>query len=120
MRHLLLAIVLGLMCAAVAAPAGDWPMWRYDAARSAAAPAGIGTNLALLWSRKLPPVRPAWPLELNQRINFDASYEPVVMGQRLFLGSPNDGSVTAFDTGTGEEHWKFYTEGPVRLGRFVS
>jgi outer membrane protein assembly factor BamB len=37
------------------------------------------------------------------------------MGKTLFLGSPNDGSVTAFDTETGEERWKFYTEGPVRF-----
>ena len=94
--------------------AGDWPMWRYDAARSAASPDGIATNLTLLWSRKLPPLRQAWPLEVHQRLNFDASYEPVVMGQRLFLGSPNDGSVTAYDTETGAEQWKFYTEGPVR------
>ena len=36
------------------------------------------------------------------------------MGKRLFLSSPNDGSVTAYDTETGEEKWKFYTEGPVR------
>ena len=94
--------------------AGDWPMWRYDAARSAASPDGIATNLTMLWSRKLPTVRPAWPLELEQRLNFDASYEPVVMGKLLFLGSPNDGTVTAYNTDTGEEQWKFYTEGPIR------
>ena len=104
---LLLACVTG-------AYAADWPMWRYDAARSAASPDGIATNLTLLWSRKLAPPRQAWPLEVHQRLNFDASYEPVVMGQLLFLGSQNDGSVTAYDTTTGEERWKFYTEGPVR------
>ena len=94
--------------------ADDWPMWRYDAARSAASPDGIATNLTLLWSRKLPPVRPAWPLDPEQRLNFDASYEPVVMGKLMFLGSQNEGSVTAYDTETGEEKWKLFTEGPVR------
>ena len=94
--------------------AGDWPMWRYDAARSAASPDEIATNLTLLWSRKLPPPRQAWPLEVHQRLNFDVSYEPVVMGQLMFLGSQNDGSVTAYDTATGAEQWEFYTEGPVR------
>ena len=94
--------------------AGDWPMWRYDAARSAASPDNIADNPILLWSRKLPPVRPAWPLDLAQRLNFDGSYEPVVMGKLMFIGSPNDGSITAYDTDTGEEKWKFYTEGPVR------
>ena len=99
------------------AAAADWPMWRYDAARSAASPDGIAPNLTLLWSRKLPPVRQAWPMEKEQRINFDASYEPVVMGKLLFLSSPNDGTVTAYDTDTGEEKWKFFTEGPVRCAR---
>ncbi|MGA2621124.1 MAG: PQQ-binding-like beta-propeller repeat protein [Thermoguttaceae bacterium] len=94
--------------------AADWPTWRHDAARSAAAPDEIAARPVLLWSRKLPPVRQAWPREFEQRINFDASYEPVVMDQSLFLGSPNDGSVTAYDTRTGGEKWKFYTEGPVR------
>ena len=70
-----------LSCALVhPALAGDWPMWRYDAARSAAAPDEIAANPTLLWSRKLPPPRQAWPLEVHQRLNFDASYEPVVMG----------------------------------------
>ena len=109
-----LACVVMLFAAAVAARAGDWPTWRYDAARSAASPDNISTNLTLLWSRKLPAVRPAWPLEPNQRLGFDASYEPVVLGESVFLGSPNDGSVTAYDTQTGAERWKFYTEGPVR------
>jgi hypothetical protein len=71
-------------------------MWRYDAARSAA-------NPVLLWSRKLPPVRQAWPLEVRHRLDFDASYEPVVMCKLLLLGSPNDGSVAAYDTQSGAE-----------------
>ena len=55
----------------------------------------------------------AWPTE--SRLHFDASYEPVAMGKTLFLGSPNDGSVTAFDTETGDVKWRFYTNGPVRF-----
>jgi outer membrane protein assembly factor BamB len=113
MKKALGGIGLLLACVMVAF-AGDWPMWRYDAARSAATPEGIATNPVRLWSRRLPPVRQAWPDEQDQRLNFDASYEPVVVGQRLFLGSPNDGSVTAYDTATGAEKWKFFTEGPVR------
>ena len=89
-------------------------MWRYDAARSAASPDEIAPKPVLLWSRKLPPVLQAWPLEHDQRINFDISYEPVVMGKLMFLSSPNDGGVTAFSTDTGEQVWKFYTEAPVR------
>ena len=107
-------MVVLLFAYATPAFAADWPMWRYDAARSAASPTDITANPALLWSRKLPPVRQAWPLEHDQRINFDASYEPVVMGKLMFLGSPNDGTVTAYSTETGDQKWKFYTDGPVR------
>ena len=53
-------------------------------------------------------------MEVLQRLNLDASYEPAVMGKLLFLGSQNDGSVTAYDTETGAEKWTFYTESPVR------
>jgi outer membrane protein assembly factor BamB len=111
-RFLLTPCVLLISTACL--QAGDWPMWRHDAARSAAAPDDIADKPVLLWSRQLPPVNPAWPLEPNQRIDFDASYEPIAVGKRLFLGSPNDGSVTAYHTETGEKLWTFYTEGPVR------
>ena len=36
------------------------------------------------------------------------------MGKRLFIGSSRTDSVTAYDTETGEEQWRFYTGGPVR------
>ena len=91
----------------------DWSMWRYDTSRSAASPEKLPGDLHLRWARTFPPAQAAWPYV--GRLQFDSSYEPVVMGKRLFLSSPNDGSVTAFDTRTGEEKWKFYTEGPVRF-----
>jgi len=106
--------ILFLLTSVTGAYAADWPMWRYDATRSAASPDEIAATPVLLWSMKLPPVRQAWPLEPNQRINFDASYEPVAMGKLLFVSSPNDGSITAYDTDTGAEKWTFFTEGPVR------
>ena len=109
-----LAMAVVFLAGSAAAFAADWPMWRYDAARSGASSNGIATNLTLLWSRKLPPVCPAWPLANDERSGFDSSYEPVVMGKLLFIGSPNNGSITAYDTETGQEKWKFYTEGPVR------
>ena len=93
--------------------AADWPMWRCDAQRSAASTELLPEELHLQWSRQLPPVRCAWPNE--PRLQFDVSYEPVVLGKQLFVGSPNDGSVTAFDTETGDENWRFYSDGPVRL-----
>ncbi len=104
------AIFLGL---ASAAGAADWPMWRYDAGRTGSCPEALPADLHLKWERQLPAFEMAWPNE--SRLHFDASYEPVVMGKLLFVGSPADGSVRAFDTDTGQQRWRFYTEGPVRF-----
>jgi len=88
-------------------------MWRCDANRSAASPEELPGGLRVQWVRKLPEVQTAWPNE--PRLHFDSCYEPVAMGRLLFVGSPNDGSVAAFDTRSGRETWRFYTEGPVRF-----
>ena len=93
--------------------AADWPMWRCDASRSGYTPAALPAKLDLKWRLDLPQPMRAWPNE--PRMVFDASYEPVVMGKTLFLGSPNDGSLSAYSTATGKLKWKFYTEGPVRF-----
>ena len=99
------------------ARAGDWPMWRYDVGRTGASPDELPEKLRLQWRRDLPPVVPAWPFE--RRLQFDVCYEPVIVGNSLFIGSPNDGSVTAYDTETGDQKWKFYTNGPVRFAPVV-
>ncbi|NQT12956.1 MAG: PQQ-binding-like beta-propeller repeat protein [Planctomycetes bacterium] len=93
--------------------AADWPTWRADAQRSGSVRQPLADELHLQWIRSLPPRRVAWPNE--PRLQFDASYEPVVLGSRLFVASSSDGSVTAFDTRSGETIWRFYSEGPVRL-----
>jgi outer membrane protein assembly factor BamB len=88
-------------------------MWRYDAQRSAASPQELPTDLKLHWERRLPRLRPAWPDQ--PKMQFDTAHEPIVVGQRLFIGSSHDNSVTAYDTRTGEELWTFFTNGPVRF-----
>jgi outer membrane protein assembly factor BamB len=96
------------------AHAGDWPTWRYDAQRSAASPHALPRDLHAQWVRRLPSPMSAWPASQG-KLQFDASYEPVVMGQRLFVGSMISGRVTAYDLDTGAELWRFYTDGPVRF-----
>lgn len=93
--------------------ADDWPTWRYDAGRTGACPTALPDKLKLQWRRELPPVVPAWPYE--RRMQFDTCYEPVVMGRSIFIGSPVDGSVAAYDTDTGDLKWRVYTNGPVRF-----
>jgi len=113
--HLLWCGALSLT-AVSSALAADWPMWRYDAGRTAASPHGLPTTLHLLWVLKLPELEPAWEDPLNRDLmQFDRAYEPVVVGQNLFIGSSTSARMTAFDTDTGQEKWRFYTGGPVRL-----
>lgn len=112
MRSFLYVAVAFFLLPAALASAADWPMWRHDAARSAESPEVLPDDLKLLWMRELPPLKPAYR---TKRMQFDASYEPVVLGKTMFVGSSFNDSVTAFETETGRERWRFYTEGPVRF-----
>jgi hypothetical protein len=106
-----LAIVACLLTAPLLA--GDWPQFRYDAGRTAASPHELPAELQLRWTRTLPAPRPAFPQEV--RLGYDASYEPVVLGRTMFVPSTVNDSVTALDTETGAERWRFITGGPVRF-----
>jgi outer membrane protein assembly factor BamB len=91
-------------------------MWRHDARRSAETDEALPDELHLRWTRKLPKLEPAWPGQAARGIlTFDVSYKPVVTGKRMFVGSSRNHGVTAFDTDTGEELWRFYADGPVRF-----
>jgi outer membrane protein assembly factor BamB len=94
--------------------AGDWPQWRYDAGRGAASPHGLPEELHLQWVRQLPKPSPAWPAS-QPWLRFDLSYSPVAAGRRLVVPSMVTDSVTAYDTQTGQQQWRFYADGPVRL-----
>lgn len=109
-----------IFCIFLCVPAfgADWPMWRHDANRSAASPEELPENLHLQWVRKYSALKPAWPLAeypWGKRSLFDGAYAPVVTGKTLVFGSSHNDSVTALDTETGAEQWRFYAEGPVRL-----
>mgnify|MGYP005836807953 FL=1 len=109
-------VVLGWFLTA-GLPAADWPQYRYDAQRSAASPERLPDELHLAWRRELPAPRPAFPAEV--RLRFDESYEPVVEGKTLFLPSMVTDTVTALDTDSGAERWRFFAEGPVRFAPAV-
>ncbi len=98
------------------ASAVDWPQWRYDANRSAASPQELPETLHLQWVRQYPALEPAWEDPVNRdRMPFDRAYEPVVMGTTLFVGSNRNDRLTALDTRTGKEKWRFYADGPIRF-----
>jgi len=99
--------------------AGDWPQWRYDAARSAASPDELPAELHLRWVRQLGEPRPAWPAS-QPSLRFDVSYSPVAAGKLLYVPSMVTDSVTAYDTETGQQRWRFFAEGPVRFAPIFS
>ena len=114
MRHPLSALAFLLLPVGLTdVAAHDWPMWRYDAYRSACSSERLPEQLHLQWVRQLPRPRPAWPDEA--RPLFDLTYEPVVMGKAMFLPSMVSDRVIALDTETGNEKWRFYAGGPVRF-----
>ena len=97
-------------------PDSDWPMWRYDANRGAATPHALPTELHLQWTREYPASEQAWEDVVNRdRMPYDRVYEPVVIGTTMLIGSGRGDWVTALDTRSGKEKWRFYTDGPVRL-----
>jgi outer membrane protein assembly factor BamB len=111
------AALLGLLCLLPAARAADWPTWRFDSGRGAASPEQLPAQLHLNWVRVLPPLKPAWPDQ--PKLQFDSAYEPVVSGNTLFVGSSRTDSVSALDTATGAEKWRFHADGPVRFAPAV-
>ena len=106
--YLLLCLAAGTIV-----QAEDWAMWRHDAARTAIATEGVPTTPELLWSRQLPAPIPAW--REDSRLQFDKSYEPIVLGQQLFLGCAHDDSLLSIDTETGHLNWRFVADGPIRF-----
>ncbi|MCA9248490.1 MAG: PQQ-binding-like beta-propeller repeat protein [Planctomycetales bacterium] len=113
------ALVIGTALSASAPPAlqaADWPMWRRDAARTATSEESLPEKLHLQWTRALPAPAPAYRA---QRLQFDAGYEPVVVGKTLVVCVPANNSVVAMDTESGEERWRRYLDGPPRLAPAV-
>ena len=94
----------------------DWPMWRYDYNRSASTPEQLADKLYLQWQVMYSPRTPVWDDPLNQNLmQFDRIFEPIVAGNKMFLGFNDQDKVVALDLNTGKELWHYYADGPVRL-----
>ena len=94
----------------------DWPMWRYNHERSASTPEQLGEKLYLQWQVQYSPRTPVWDDPLNQNLmQFDRIFEPIVVGNKMFLGFNDQDKVVALDLNTGEELWHYFADGPVRL-----
>ena len=111
-----LVTCIGLLISGSFSNASDWPMWRYDASRSAASPEQLPSELTLQWTREFSPRKQAWDDTLNlDLMTYDRVFEPVVMNGRLFLGFNDRDKLTAYDVETGAELWSYFTAGPIRM-----
>ncbi|KAF5415198.1 MAG: Outer membrane protein assembly factor BamB [Candidatus Methanogaster sp.] len=96
--------------------ASDWPTWRYDVHRSASSPEGLPAELNLQWVHQYTARGRVWNDPLNWDVmRYDKNFEPIVVGNTMFLAFSDSDKIVALDTETGEEKWRFYTGGPVRL-----
>ena len=98
--------------------AGDWPMWRCDAGRTASSDEQLADRLHLQWVRALPRLEVAWPDQ--EMMWFDQQYEPIVAQGRMFVGSSRTDSLTAYDVRTGKQLWEFRADGPIRFAPVAS
>ena len=89
----------------------DWPQFRYGPNRGASSPEQLAGTLHLQWTREFAAPSPAFPGEV--RLRYDATYEPVVMGETIFVPSMVTDSVTALDIANGKVRWRFFTDAPV-------
>lgn len=115
--HLMTALLcLLLPLFTVPADASDWPMWRFDAGRSAAGTAVLPQQLQHAWTLQAPARLQAWDDPLNlDLMPYDRLLEPIVLGNRLIVAFSDTDRVCAFETSSGRELWSFVTDAPVRL-----
>ena len=73
--------------------ANDWPMYRCDAGRRGVTRDSLSGNMSLAWIRELPKLTPAFK---DDRLQFDAGYEPVVANGYLLIASSLTDSVKPF------------------------
>ncbi|MFC1544623.1 PQQ-binding-like beta-propeller repeat protein [Gemmatimonadota bacterium] len=98
------------------AVAADWPMWRCDASRRASTSEQLPGRMQLGWSRSFGQRQPVWDDPLNRDLMpYDRVFEPVVGGNRMFVGHNDSDKLVAIDTDSGEILWSFYANGPVRF-----
>ena len=106
-----LCFIMALACRTLLA--GNWPMYRADAARRGYSADRLPASLELRWVYRGLPPQPTWPS--SARITYDFAHQPILAGGNVVFGSTVDDSVTALSAADGRERWKFLTGGPVRF-----
>ncbi|MCK5209112.1 MAG: PQQ-like beta-propeller repeat protein, partial [Cyclobacteriaceae bacterium] len=96
--------------------AEDWPTWRHDAGRTASSVEELPDNLYLQWTKHYTEREQVWDDPLNNDLmQFDKIFEPIAVGNTLYIGFNDQDKVVALDSESGKELWAYYADGPVRL-----
>src|SRR5512133_438716 len=96
--RLLTILYLSLLTLLVDGQQYDWPMWRDDFGRTASTPEQLDSNLYLEWRVKYPARIAVWDDPLNQNLmQFDRLFEPIVVGNKIFIGFNDQDKVVALD-----------------------
>jgi outer membrane protein assembly factor BamB len=91
-------------------------MWRHNAGRTAFSPEELPAQLHPQWIRQYSQREPVWDDALNQDLMpLDRVFEPIVLGNTLYIGFNDRDKVVALDIHTGAQKWAFFADGPVRL-----
>ncbi|MCR9199488.1 MAG: PQQ-binding-like beta-propeller repeat protein [Planctomycetaceae bacterium] len=94
----------------------DWPMWRGNAARTAAVNNELPGEMTVQWVRRQAARKQAWDDPLNlDLMTYDRVFEPIVYAGLLCVGYNDQDKLEAVDVETGRVVWTYFTEGPVRL-----
>ncbi|HIL25455.1 MAG TPA: hypothetical protein EYG19_08665, partial [Verrucomicrobia bacterium] len=108
------AFSIFLLWFTLCADANDWPQWRFGPGRGAVSPHALPAELHLQWTRQLPKAAPAWPAS-QTKLQFDRAPEPVAADGKIFVPSTANDTLSAYDTKTGKELWRFFAEAPIRF-----
>ncbi|TXT22075.1 MAG: Pyrrolo-quinoline quinone, partial [Planctomycetota bacterium] len=110
--------------------AADWPTYRGDNARGGGSTETVQVPLKPRWIASAPgSLQLSWSGEdgrvieghvMGHRAKYDDAIHPVVVGQRVFFGSPVDHQLHCVDLASGAELWTFFSGGPIRLAPTVT
>ena len=67
---------------------------------------------SLRWSIKLPVRQTKW--QHVRDMQKDTTYRPTAAGELVFIGCEHNGALLAVDAMTGNERWRFYSQGAIR------
>jgi len=89
----------------------DWTQWRFDECRTAQSPLVLSNKLYLQWQRTLPACAGAFDSFIDNDLD---QCRPVQLGKQLFVPLLANDSLSAYNTDTGAQNWRYYASGVVR------